>query len=310
MQDRPAARPLRGPGAWQGGWMCCQDDEVLDLPAEAIEAIAHYRHLRSVRGPDWGGDDVWFARLAGFPLINAVVARYSERHGGGTPGRRRRSAPRRGRSCSGGRGCACHRHRGSAGSGAGRWRPHATVHMVVDSAADTTLTVNGEPVAVHSGQVERILVTAGPTLTVGEHSRSGHRSAARGGPATRRRAGAPAGRSPTRSGTAWFPPGVAAQVGLPRPAVLPRPRRHRAGAGRRSHASPVDAASSTTRVVRTVTATAGATVDGHRRPAAPVRPGRRRLVRRRPARPPQLQRRPGDRRRPTRPGCSAARACT
>jgi hypothetical protein len=39
-----------------------------------------------------------------------------------------------------------------------------TVHVVVDSDADTTLTVDGDPVTVHSGQIERLLVTTGPAL--------------------------------------------------------------------------------------------------------------------------------------------------
>lgn len=187
--------------------MCCQDDEVLDLPAEAIEAIAHYRHLRSVRGPDWGGDDVWFARLAGFPLINAVVAGYSSGTAETLRAVVRDPLPA---------GVVLVRVDAGARATVTAGPPvpvlaggdhTATVHMVVDSAADTTLTVNGEPVAVHSGQVERILVTAGPTLTVGEHSVpvTDPQPAA----ALRLVADRCARWSVTDgSGTAWFPPGV------------------------------------------------------------------------------------------------------
>src|SRR5689334_12002869 len=54
--------------------MCCQNDDVLDLPAGAIEALAHYRRLLAERGPDWGDEQIDFARWSGFPLIAEVMA--------------------------------------------------------------------------------------------------------------------------------------------------------------------------------------------------------------------------------------------
>ena len=55
--------------------MCCQDDEVLDLPAPAIEALAHYRRLLDERGWDWGGEDLpEFFRCARFSRLGDVMA--------------------------------------------------------------------------------------------------------------------------------------------------------------------------------------------------------------------------------------------
>ncbi|MFC5064270.1 CehA/McbA family metallohydrolase [Actinomycetospora atypica] len=55
--------------------MCCQDDEVLDLPAPAIEALAHYRRLLDERGWDWGGEDLpEFFRNARFSRLGDVMA--------------------------------------------------------------------------------------------------------------------------------------------------------------------------------------------------------------------------------------------
>ena len=52
--------------------MCCGETETFDLPAEVIEAIAHYRRLRAERGGDWGDERVEFSRWAGFPYVGEV----------------------------------------------------------------------------------------------------------------------------------------------------------------------------------------------------------------------------------------------
>jgi hypothetical protein len=56
--------------------MCCSETETLDLPAEVIEALAHYRRLLDERGWDWGDEQLpdffrWarFSRLG--PLFEA-----------------------------------------------------------------------------------------------------------------------------------------------------------------------------------------------------------------------------------------------
>lgn len=38
--------------------MCCETTETLNLPAEAIETLAHYRRLLAERGWDWGGEQL------------------------------------------------------------------------------------------------------------------------------------------------------------------------------------------------------------------------------------------------------------
>ncbi len=48
--------------------MCCQETRTLGLPAEVIEALAHYRRLLDEHGPDWG-EQIDFFRLARFSLI-------------------------------------------------------------------------------------------------------------------------------------------------------------------------------------------------------------------------------------------------
>jgi hypothetical protein len=47
--------------------MCCGSTEALNLPAEVIETLAHYRRLLGDRGWDWGDDQVdtfWWARFS------------------------------------------------------------------------------------------------------------------------------------------------------------------------------------------------------------------------------------------------------
>ena len=47
--------------------MCCQETRTLDLPAEVIEALAHYRRLLDERGWDWGDEQLpGFFRWARF----------------------------------------------------------------------------------------------------------------------------------------------------------------------------------------------------------------------------------------------------
>jgi hypothetical protein len=55
--------------------VCCQDDDVLDLPAEAIEALAHYRSLAAARAWDWGDEHLpEFFRLARFSRLGDLTA--------------------------------------------------------------------------------------------------------------------------------------------------------------------------------------------------------------------------------------------
>jgi len=53
--------------------MCCHETETLDLPAEAIEALARYRRLLGERGWDWGDDRIELFRLARFSLFGPVL---------------------------------------------------------------------------------------------------------------------------------------------------------------------------------------------------------------------------------------------
>lgn len=187
--------------------MCCQDDEVLDLPAEAIEAIAHYRRLRSERGADWGDTQVWFSRWAGFPLLGKVAA---------TDAAGLVEAVRATASTSLPAGVVFVHVDADARTTVTAGPPvpvlagndtTAPVHIVVDPQADTTVTINGEPHVIHSGQGDRILVEAGPELVVEGHSVTVTQ--------VRRAAGLRltsddcARWSVTdEGGTAWFPPGV------------------------------------------------------------------------------------------------------
>ena len=38
--------------------MCCQETKTLGLPAEVIEAFAHYRQLLDERAWDWGDEQL------------------------------------------------------------------------------------------------------------------------------------------------------------------------------------------------------------------------------------------------------------
>jgi len=54
--------------------MCCDETEALDLPAEVVAALGHYRRLLDARGWDWGDEQLPdFFRLARFSLLGPVL---------------------------------------------------------------------------------------------------------------------------------------------------------------------------------------------------------------------------------------------
>jgi hypothetical protein len=57
--------------------MCCEATGTLDLPAEVIEAIAHYRRLLGDRPWDWGDDRVEWFRWGRFSGIGDVIAAFA-----------------------------------------------------------------------------------------------------------------------------------------------------------------------------------------------------------------------------------------
>ncbi len=58
--------------------MCCQETRTLGLPAEVIEAQAHYRRLLDERGWDWGDEQLPdFFRWARFSLLGPVFDEFS-----------------------------------------------------------------------------------------------------------------------------------------------------------------------------------------------------------------------------------------
>jgi hypothetical protein len=145
--------------------MCCQDDDVLDLPAEAVEALAGYRRRLADHGPDWGDDRVPFSRWAGFPLIGAAIAAWSGDWAEAVRGTLVAPLPpgvvvinvdaREGVTVSCG------------GPVPVLEGDTATLHVVVDAQVDAVVDIDGRPTAVHSGMFDRLPVTtAGPTLTV------------------------------------------------------------------------------------------------------------------------------------------------
>ena len=57
----------------RGGDICCQETETLGLPAEMIEALAHYRQLLDERRCDQGDEQLPdFFRWARFSLLGPV----------------------------------------------------------------------------------------------------------------------------------------------------------------------------------------------------------------------------------------------
>jgi hypothetical protein len=57
--------------------VCCGSTETLGLPAEVIEALAHYRRLLDDRAWDWGDEGVDFFRLMRFAQHGPVLAEYA-----------------------------------------------------------------------------------------------------------------------------------------------------------------------------------------------------------------------------------------
>jgi hypothetical protein len=58
--------------------MCCGNTEPLGLPAEVIEALAHYRRLRDERGWDWGDERLPdFFKWARFSLLGPVFEAFA-----------------------------------------------------------------------------------------------------------------------------------------------------------------------------------------------------------------------------------------
>jgi hypothetical protein len=56
--------------------MCCECVEILELPAEVIEMLAHYRRLQRERGWDWGAERLpALFRWARFSLLGPVIER-------------------------------------------------------------------------------------------------------------------------------------------------------------------------------------------------------------------------------------------
>ncbi|GAA4936320.1 hypothetical protein EV188_114149 [Actinomycetospora succinea] len=149
--------------------MCCQDDEVLALPAPAIEALAHYRRLRDRRGWDWGDEDLpEFFRLARFSRLGDLTDALAAT-GGDWPAAIRRVAgdtPPPGLvvlavSASG---ALVPRVGTPRLTVAGR---PVTVDVVVDAAVATTLVVAGTPMTVEAGGAAVATVEAdGPVLPV------------------------------------------------------------------------------------------------------------------------------------------------
>jgi hypothetical protein len=58
--------------------MCFQETKTLGLPAEVIEALAHYRQLLDERGWDWGDEQLPnFFRWARFSLLGPVFEEFA-----------------------------------------------------------------------------------------------------------------------------------------------------------------------------------------------------------------------------------------
>src|SRR6266545_2367515 len=59
--------------------MCCEATGTLDLPAEVIETLAHYRRLLDERGWDWGDDRIDLFRVVRFSMLGPVVEEFEAR---------------------------------------------------------------------------------------------------------------------------------------------------------------------------------------------------------------------------------------
>lgn len=147
--------------------MCCQDDEVLDLPAPAIEALAHYRRLCERRGWDWGGEDLpEFFRLARFSRLGDLTDALAATDGD-WPAAIRRVA---GDTPPPGLVVLEVSPAGVLTPRTGTPRLAVAGHpvsldVVVDAAVATALVVNGTPVTVEAGGAA-VATVEGTALTV------------------------------------------------------------------------------------------------------------------------------------------------
>ncbi|MFC5139999.1 CehA/McbA family metallohydrolase [Actinomycetospora rhizophila] len=149
--------------------MCCQDDEVLDLPAAAIEALAHYRRLRERTGWDWGDEDLpEFFRLARFSRLGDLTDALAAT-GGDWPAAIRRVAgdtPPPGLVVLEVPAAGALVPRVGSPRLAVAGRP-TTLDVVVDAAIAATVVVEGTPITVAAGGASVATVEVeGPTLTV------------------------------------------------------------------------------------------------------------------------------------------------
>ena len=150
--------------------MCCHDDDVLDLPAAAIEALAHYRRLRDQQGWGWGDDELpEFFRLARFSRLGDLTDALAAT-GGDWPAAIRRVAgdtPAPGLVVLDVDAGGTVTPRVGAPRLACAGRP-VTLDVVVDSLVDAELDVAGTPVRVEAGGAAVVTVDVdGPVLRVG-----------------------------------------------------------------------------------------------------------------------------------------------
>jgi hypothetical protein len=200
--------------------MCCETTATLDLPAEVIETLAHYRRLLDERGWDWGDDRIELFRWLRFSEFGPVFDAFTATG----------DWPKAVRSVIGDhppagvvlvridRGGKLRADVGPARTGiAGR---SIDLDVVVDSAADAdlTLVVAGREVRVAplGVAVETVAVDGGaPALTVTCGAETlGVQGAVHTAPAAELRLAAPrcARWSVTdASGGAWFPEDVLAK---------------------------------------------------------------------------------------------------
>jgi hypothetical protein len=197
--------------------MCCEATEKLDLPAEVIEAIAHYRRLLDARGWDWGDDRIELFRWGRFSKFRQLMEAFALT---GDWASAVRSAI--GDEVPAGVAVVRIGAAGELAADLGPARPAIAGHgvpidVVLDSAADTelALTVGGRPVRVpaRGAAVERVeLDGADPAFTVALDGRTLRvEGAARSAPAAELRLTAPAcvrWSVTDAGGGAWFPEGV------------------------------------------------------------------------------------------------------
>src|SRR6266540_3529215 len=193
--------------------MCCEATGTLGLPAEVIEALAHYRRLLDERRWDWGDDRIELFRWARFSMLGPVLEAF---WASGDWASAIRSVI--GDQVPAGMVVV----RVDAGGGlradvgsprtaiAGRT---ARIDVLVDSAMDADLeltVVLGAQTLIVEGAVRDDPGGRAPALVSPLRPLVGHRCQRR----------------------SLVPGGCAGEVGLPSPSVLPRSRRDPAGAGR------------------------------------------------------------------------------